>query len=967
MNTFGRITVQDCINTVPPLDPRCQDRAFALANPDICPSRPYLVIKPGFSIACSLGSTQFRAFLVTNGIEDDVTTDSIWRTSDDSIALIGAASGNATGLTAGSVTISATYGDYTATADFDVLSSSLDCCSSRSVAMMMLVDTSRSMSQAFGSSYATRLDFAKVAAAQFATEVNATKDTVGLISFNDDAVTSVDALTADKATVATDVAAVAQTQQLTSFYDALSEALTQLLASSADLKVVVLFSDGEDTGADAGNGYQNADNPIQLLADFRDSGGIVMCVGCRASGTGYSLLSEFATGGFFVNAYPAIAANALDYVSGLKGYICAGNCTPAGDVYVGTPALNYSDFTNWNVVDGTYTDGTVDLIGEGMFDFLPGNGLYVDLAGSGTLTQHSGRMVSKVGYSLTSGNQYRLALDLAGNQREADRTDSALVKVFYLVGTNEVVLASQNLVIADYRQDLHTYSLTFTAPAAVTAYISIELGPVASGMNPNFGLLLDNVKFDDITTQSNLLNDTFDNENLTYVPPRCGLATTFVSGGYAYGYNCYGTGCLDTPPPEQTPDPNPLPDIEQGYTPPETFTSTVNQCASCEVNETNLTTIPWTLVSSQAGPPNILILQLDDGAAVVHAFSIGQISFSNCAFTDFTVSGSNDNSTWTELFSASSIEFFANSLQYYPFDGNTTAYLYYKFEAVSVMPPANVLGSLIALTLYSTATQTVCADGTGTGSTQFEADQAATTAAQAAADALLNCQSHWTRTESVTLSCPAGTCGNAVTRLATRTSFISEQDAINKAIEAATALAQAVIDADCTDSNNTQPNPVTDAPAGAVGLASLFPQVQYISGGPASIATIAVNLYGFTHQWPSDIQMFLQGPDGTCVGLMRKCGGSTAIAAPGVDLVLQDGSPAVPTPIVAGTYAPTAKPASVWAFSATFTPTAPTAPASFALSDFIGKDGNGAWALWIIDDSPGSTGTLAGGFEVVLT
>ena len=39
----------------------------------------------------------------------------------------------------------------------------------------------------------------------------------------------------------------------------------------------------------------------------------------------------------------------------------------------GTGVLNYNSFNNWTV-----TDGTVDLIGNGFFDFYPGNGLYVD-------------------------------------------------------------------------------------------------------------------------------------------------------------------------------------------------------------------------------------------------------------------------------------------------------------------------------------------------------------------------------------------------------------------------------------------------------------------------------------------------------------------------------------------------------------------------------------------------------------
>jgi len=43
----------------------------------------------------------------------------------------------------------------------------------------------------------------------------------------------------------------------------------------------------------------------------------------------------------------------------------------------GTPQLNYFTFANFDV-----TAGSVDLIGNGYFDAYPGNGLYVDSAGS---------------------------------------------------------------------------------------------------------------------------------------------------------------------------------------------------------------------------------------------------------------------------------------------------------------------------------------------------------------------------------------------------------------------------------------------------------------------------------------------------------------------------------------------------------------------------------------------------------
>ncbi|MDJ1174791.1 hypothetical protein [Roseofilum capinflatum] len=41
---------------------------------------------------------------------------------------------------------------------------------------------------------------------------------------------------------------------------------------------------------------------------------------------------------------------------------------------VGVPKLNHFGLANWDVVDGS-----VDLIGNGYYDFFPGQGLFLDL------------------------------------------------------------------------------------------------------------------------------------------------------------------------------------------------------------------------------------------------------------------------------------------------------------------------------------------------------------------------------------------------------------------------------------------------------------------------------------------------------------------------------------------------------------------------------------------------------------
>lgn len=79
----------------------------------------------------------------------------------------------------------------------------------------------------------------------------------------------------------------------------------------------------------------------------------------------------------------------------------------------GSPTLNVPALGNWDI-----TDGSVDLIGSGFFDFFPGNGLYLDLDGT---TGNAARIETKTAFSLMKG-RYELRFDLAGNQREGSDT-----------------------------------------------------------------------------------------------------------------------------------------------------------------------------------------------------------------------------------------------------------------------------------------------------------------------------------------------------------------------------------------------------------------------------------------------------------------------------------------------------------------------------------------------------------------
>jgi hypothetical protein len=146
----------------------------------------------------------------------------------------------------------------------------------------------------------------------------------------------------------------------------------------------------------------------------------------------------------------------------------------------GVGILNYNAFANWTV-----GSGTVDLIGNGFFDFLPGNGLYIDMDGS---TGDAGMMTSK--FVLAAG-QYTLQFDLAGNHRN---TASESVTVQVALGT--VFSKTYSLTQND---PFITFTETITVPVNTIATLSFTgLG------GDNIGMLLDDVKIATVSEPGSL-------------------------------------------------------------------------------------------------------------------------------------------------------------------------------------------------------------------------------------------------------------------------------------------------------------------------------------------------------------------------------------------------------------------------------------------------------------------------------
>jgi len=131
----------------------------------------------------------------------------------------------------------------------------------------------------------------------------------------------------------------------------------------------------------------------------------------------------------------------------------------------------------------TVTGGAVDVIGNGYFDWLPGNGRYVDLDGS---SGSAGLMTTKATFDLLPGVQYTLSFALAGNQGLGDpRTASAFDSVEVRFGS---ITLPPYVVPQAQPFTTHTWFVTVGEPMS-----GWQLSFRNLGSGDNQGALLDNV------------------------------------------------------------------------------------------------------------------------------------------------------------------------------------------------------------------------------------------------------------------------------------------------------------------------------------------------------------------------------------------------------------------------------------------------------------------------------------------
>lgn len=140
----------------------------------------------------------------------------------------------------------------------------------------------------------------------------------------------------------------------------------------------------------------------------------------------------------------------------------------------GTAVTNYAGFSQWTV-----SDGTVDLIGPGLADVYPGNGLYVDLDGT---TGNAGVLSSTDTFALEPG-MYQLQFDLGD------------VSYSLMTGApNDMQVALGSVYLETFVTDdaMIDEFVTITRTISVPEPVNVQLVFSHSG-GDNHGMVIDNI------------------------------------------------------------------------------------------------------------------------------------------------------------------------------------------------------------------------------------------------------------------------------------------------------------------------------------------------------------------------------------------------------------------------------------------------------------------------------------------
>jgi subtilisin-like proprotein convertase family protein len=156
------------------------------------------------------------------------------------------------------------------------------------------------------------------------------------------------------------------------------------------------------------------------------------------------------------------------------------------------------------------------------------------------------------------------------------------------------------------------------------------------------------------------------------------------------------------------------------------------------------------------------------------------------------------------------------------------------------------------------------------------------------------------------------------------------------------------------------------------GAAVPYPSQISVQKQSENIADVNLKLNGYSHTWPDDTGVLLVGPQGQKALIMSDAGGPDDSNT--VDLTIDDeATNFLPdsTQMTSGTYKPTQGTANANFIDnpvpADFPSPAPAGPYATSLSVFDNTNPNGAWTLYVLDDTGFDSALFASGWSLDIT
>ena len=155
--------------------------------------------------------------------------------------------------------------------------------------------------------------------------------------------------------------------------------------------------------------------------------------------------------------------------------------------------------------------------------------------------------------------------------------------------------------------------------------------------------------------------------------------------------------------------------------------------------------------------------------------------------------------------------------------------------------------------------------------------------------------------------------------------------------------------------------------------ATPYPSVIDVSGLRGRVAKVTLQLKGFNHPCPADLDIALVAPGGTWIVPMSNTGACQGVTD--VDLQFADGAPALTDETVSDTYAPSSfsevapPPANLCLAGQTIRPDKLMSTPATAMAAFNGTvdADNGRWLLYVADCIESDSGNFSRGWSLTFT